>query len=298
MSTTPIVFPLFDAMPLAKAISISLGYDIGTINFHEFPDEEISTNISLPIQNKEVIFIANLDRPNTKLTPLLFAAATARELGAKKIGLIAPYLPYMRQDKQFHSGDGVTSVYFAKLISNYFNGLITIDPHLHRWHSLNQIYSIPTTALHATNPIARWIKSHISNAVLIGPDAESSQWVSAIAKIANLPFLILKKIRKGDNLVEVSIPEIEHYKNHTPILIDDIISTAATMIQTTQHLKTLGMKPPICIAVHAIFTGNAYKNLQATGVEKIITCNTVQHESNGVDVTDILIQKIGGIFIS
>ncbi len=292
----PIVFPLFENMPLAKAINLSLGYDIGTVHFHPFPDEEISVNIDSPVKNKEIIFIASLNRPNSKLAPLLFAAETARALGATKIGLIAPYLAYMRQDKEFHSGDGVTSNYFAKLLSTYFDGLITIDPHLHRWHSLNDIYSIPATALHATSSIADWIKMNIPNALLIGPDTESSQWVSDIAKITHFPFLILEKVRKGDNLVEVSIPQIEPYKTHTPVLIDDIISTAGTMIKTVHHLKSLGMMPPVCIGVHAIFTGNAYHDLKAAGAEKIVTCNTIQHESNGIDLNNVVIHNLDKLF--
>jgi len=296
MNPTPIIFPLFDNNYFAKAINLSLGYEIGAINYHQFPDEEISANITASLQKREVIFIASLDRPNNKLAALIFAAETARELGATKVGLIAPYLAYMRQDRQFHSGDSVTSKYFAKLISSYFDGLIAIDPHLHRWHSLSDIYTIPTTVIHATNNIADWIKANISNAILIGPDAESSQWVSEIAKIANLPFLILEKVRKGDSLVEISIPQIEKYKNQSPILVDDIISTAATMIKTVGHLKSLDMKPPVCVGVHAIFAGNAYTDLQNAGVEKIITCNTIQHESNGIDLTDIIVKKIDKIF--
>ncbi len=93
-----------------------------------------------------------------------------------------------------------------------------------------------------------------------------------------------------------TFPQIEAYETHTPVLIDDIISTAATMIKTVHHLKSLGMKPPICIGVHAIFAGNAYSDLQMAGVEKIITCNTIQHESNGIDLKAVLIQKISGIF--
>jgi ribose-phosphate pyrophosphokinase len=60
-----------------------------------------------------------LDHPNEKILPLIFAAETAKELGATEVGLIAPYLAYMRQDTRFHPGEAITSTYFAKLISLY-----------------------------------------------------------------------------------------------------------------------------------------------------------------------------------
>ena len=223
----------------------------------------------------------------------MFAAQTARSLGAAKISLIAPYLAYMRQDKAFEPGQGITSKYFAELISHYFDDLITLDPHLHRWHTLSAIYNIPTTVLHATDNIAQWIHRHIQKPILIGPDAESRQWVKSIAGKAKTPFLILEKIRKGDEQVEVSIPNIGKHQNYTPVLIDDIISTGVTMIRTVTHLKSLNMLPPICIGVHAVFAGDAYQKLVTSGVEKIITCNTIEHQSNGIDISTNIINLLG-----
>jgi ribose-phosphate pyrophosphokinase len=296
MKQPPVIFSLFGSKLFANAIHQTLGYDIGEITLHQFPDEETVIKFESLVKDRDIIFIAHIEKPNSKLLHLIFAAETARALGSKKIGLIAPYLPYMRQDKQFHSGESITSKYFATLISDYFDGLITIDPHLHRWHSLSDIYSIPAKALHATDSISNWIKINVPNPVLIGPDAESSQWVSEIALKIDAPFLILEKIRKGDNHVEVSMPDVALYQNHTPILIDDIISTAATMIETVIHLKSLKMKPPVCVGVHALFSGNAYEDLLKAGANKIVTCNTITHLSNGIDMSELIIKSIDTLF--
>jgi ribose-phosphate pyrophosphokinase len=288
MNKNPLVFSLFNNENFVTAIHKTLDFEIGEMTIHDFPDEETVVRIDSPVKDREVIFITTLDRPNSKIAPILFAAETAKELGATKVGLIAPYLAYMRQDKQFHSGEGITSKYFANLISGSFNWLITIDPHLHRWHSLNDIYSIPSQVLHANDSIANWIKQNVTKPVLIGPDAESAQWVSEIAQKSNSPFLILEKKRHGDNQVEVSIPQLELYHHHTPVLVDDIISSAATMIETVKHIDSLKLNPPVCIGVHAIFAGHAYDDLLNAGVEKIITCNTIQHPSNGIDISDVV----------
>ncbi len=285
MNQSSIVFSLFSNQDLAKIIQKQCKYELGEITQHKFPDEETIIKINSNVSGRNVIFITSLNQPDTKLLPLLFAAETARSLGASSIKLIAPYLAYMRQDKVFESGQGITSVYFAKLISNYFDALVTIDPHLHRWHNLKAIYKIPTYVLHATNLIAKWISEHVKSPVLIGPDAESSQWVKEIAKKANAPFLILEKNRKGDNVIDVSIPNIENHNHAIPVLIDDIISTGMTMIETIKHLHTLKMPPPICIGVHAIFAKDAYQKLLDTGVKQIITCNTISHVSNGIDIS-------------
>lgn len=287
-----ILFALYPSAINIKKMCKQLDYGSGEIEIRQFPDEETYVKINSDVIKKQIIFYSSLDKPNSKILPLLFAAETARELGAEKIGLIAPYLAYMRQDKQFYPGEGVTSKYFASMISQYFNWMITIDPHLHRRHSMSEIYSIPTYVLHATVQIANWIKANVPDPIIIGPDMESEQWVTEVAKEAQAPFVILEKTRKGDQKVEISMPKMDEYKTRTPILVDDIISTAKTMIETVKHLKNLKMKPPICIGVHAVFSGNAYSDLLNSGVEKVVTCSTIKHPSNMIDVSNLIINAL------
>ncbi len=288
---TPLIFTLFNPdNSLIQSIILQNGYELGELTFHTFPDGETSVIIQSDVKDRTVIFLTQLDRPNDKFLPLLFAAETAKMLGAGQVGLITTYLPYMREDKQFHPGEGITAKYFSKVLSEHFSWLITVDPHLHRFPSLDKIYTIPTQVLHAADPIAHWIKENIENPVLIGPDNESTQWVSDIAQKANAPYIILEKTRKGDRSIEVSLPTMtmEVYKNATPILVDDIISTGRTLIEPIKQLKNSSLKAPICIGVHAVFADNAYQDLLDAGAEKVITCNSIGHLSNQINLANII----------
>ena len=227
-----------------------------------------------------------------QMTSFCPAAAAARDLGAAEVGLVAPYLAYMRQDRRFQPGEAVTSKYFANTLSPWIDWLVTIDPHLHRVTSLSEIYSVRSAVAHAAPAVSAWIKETIPNPVLVGPDSESEQWVSAVAKNAGAPFMVLKKTWRGDRDVEVSVPHIERRRNHTPVLIDDIISTARTMIETVGHLKAAGLAPPVCVGVHAIFADDAYFELQRAGAGRIVTTNTITHESNDIDVAPLLAEGV------
>lgn len=285
---TPLIISLFDEHPLIKFIAKKQKFKIGKIMLHDFPDGESYIKFQNSLQNRELVILNSLDRPNQKILPLLFAAETAKAIGAKRVGLCAPYLAYMRQDKQFKTGEGITSDYFAKLLSHYFDWLITVDPHLHRHHNLSEIYTIQNTVLHAASQISHWITKAVNKPVLIGPDSESEQWVNEIAKKAGAPYLILKKIRHNDRNVEISLPEITPYLSYTPVLIDDIISTAHTMITAINQLKKAQMKPPVCIGVHAVFADNAYQTLQQAGAAQVISCNTIKHPSNQIDLAALI----------
>ena len=279
-------FPGYET--LTQAIAAHISASEGMVTIRHFPDGESYVRIETPVTGQDVIIVCGLDHPDTKAMALLFFAQTAREMGAVNVGVICPYLGYMRQDKRFHEGEAVTSTIFAQLLSCYFDWLITVDPHLHRHTSMDEIYTLQSMVVHAADTVAAWIKNNISKPILIGPDEESRQWVTDIATKANAPCMVLTKIRRGDNDVEVSIPELEAYRHHTPVLIDDIISTAHTMIETVKHLHQAHMLPAICIGIHAVFAQNAYNDLLHSGVERIITCDTIPHASNGINISQAI----------
>lgn len=288
----PILFALPGNEEFTEKLVRHLNAEQGISVIRQFPDGETYVQIQSDIKNKRVILVCTLHQPDDKLLPLYFLSKTAKDLGAESICLVAPYLAYMRQDKRFTSGEGITSKYFGKLVSVFAESLITVDPHLHRNKSLNEVYNIPNKAIHSAKLISEWIKMNIKNPVLIGPDSESEQWVSKVAKSGGFPFIVLKKIRHGDKTVEVSQPEINSFKDHTPVLIDDIISTARTMIETVAHLINAGMKSPVCIGVHAVFAENAYQDLLNAGAAEIITCNTIPHKSNRIDLSKEIAKEI------
>jgi len=287
----PIIISLF-SHPMLASVAMMLDYGIGRVTLREFPDGETYLQFHDELQGRDVIILDSIDRPNSKIMPILFAAKTALDMGASSVGLAATYLSYMRQDKKFHAGECVTSKYFAELISRTFDWIVTIDPHLHRYHNLNEIYSIPNRVYHAAPFISSWIKNNVKSPVLIGPDFESEQWVRVVAKDAGAPYLIANKIRHGDHDVEVILPAVKEYLNSTPILVDDIISTAHTMLETIKELNASSMRPPICIGVHGIFSDDAYTSLQNAGVSQIVTCNSVPHSSNRIDLSEIICKGI------
>jgi ribose-phosphate pyrophosphokinase len=287
-----IVFTLPGNQHIGTKIASDLNAEVGEHTLHRFPDGESYVRVLSNVENKKAIVVCTLNQPDEKLLPLFFLCKLLKDLKAKNVVLVSPYLAYMRQDKRFNNGEAVTSEYFASLISLFVDELITIDPHLHRRNNLSEIYSIPSKVLHAADLISNWIKNNIKNPVLVGPDSESEQWVSEVAKNANAPFIVLQKNRKGDSNVEVSVPHVEKYKNFTPVLVDDIISTARTMIETVKHLNNAGMNPAICIGVHAVFANEAYGELVNAGVAKVITCNTITHQSNTIDVSEMIVKSL------
>ena len=190
--TAALIVAMQGNQAMTKTLGRAIGADIAEIELHAFPDGETYLRFASDLSGLALVIVCTLDRPNEKILPLLFAAATARELGAEKVGLVAPYLAYLRQDRQFKPGEAVTSRQFAQLLSNRFDWLVTVDPHLHRYGSLAEVYRMPTRVVHAAPLVSRWIRAHVDEPFVIGPDRESEQWVSAVAKGADAPYTVLE----------------------------------------------------------------------------------------------------------
>lgn len=273
---------------LTAQLASELDADVGELEIRHFPDGEVYVRALTSPEGRRAILVATLARPDQVFLPLAFTADLLRDLGAVDVGLVAPYLAYMRQDQRFKPGEAITSVPFARMISKTVNWLVTVDPHLHRRQNLAEIYSIPALPVHAAASIGRWLNDNLDNIVLVGPDSESRQWVKAVADIAGAPFIVLEKIRRGDRDVEISVPDADRWRDRTPVLVDDIISTARTMIETVEHLKQADMKPAVCIGVHAVFTPGAFEELKKAAVADIVTCNSVPHASNIIDLSALI----------
>lgn len=286
------IFALPGNTVLACGIARHLDAELGAFTVRRFPDGESYVRLLCDIEGQYAVVVCTLFQPDDKILPLYYLTKLLKDSGAQSVTLVAPYLAYMRQDKVFNPGEAVTSDYFAALLSSFVDRLITIDPHLHRHGSMSELYSIPCKVIHAAPLLSDWIRKNVVNPVIIGPDSESEQWVSEVAAAAGAPFLVLEKVRRGDHDVDVSKPAVEPFSSHTPVLVDDIISTAHTMIETLKHLRVAGMAAPVCIGVHPLFAGNAYDDLVSAGAAEVVSCNTIQHPSNRIDVAGMLATSI------
>lgn len=288
--TMPIVFAL-EPHPLQASLVGQLPADTGEFITRQFPDGESYLRITTPVAGRSCIVIADLSHPNKKYLPLVFLLETLRELGAATVGLVAPYLSYMRQDRRFVEGEAVTSKVFAADISQHMDWLVTVDPHLHRYHSLDEIYRVPSRVVPGAHALAEWLKSR-NDLVLIGPDAESEQWVSGIAEHSGHPFVIGSKQRFGDRDVRVTLPDMGAYRSCTAVIIDDVISSGQTLLQCIASVKKKGIARIHCAAVHGIFADGADAALLSAGLASLVTTNTIAHGSNAIDIAPLLIDPI------
>jgi ribose-phosphate pyrophosphokinase len=276
----------------AQSLADRLAVPLCRLESRRFADGESYLRVLDDVGGCDVAVVAELRDPDAQLAPLLFMADALREMGAAHVALVAPYLPYMRQDTRFQPGEAITSRSFAKLVSKAYDGLVTVDPHLHRYTTLEAIYSIPSRIVSSAPAIADWVRTQVARPLIIGPDAESEQWISQVAALAHCPHRVLAKRRCGDHDVEVALPDLQGLHDRTPVLVDDIIATAGTMATAVQGLRGASFVAPVCAGVHAVFVDGALARLEAAGAARVVTCNTLPHPTNGIDLGAALAEAV------
>lgn len=284
------IFGFPESREPAEQLAIEIGTAFHQIALHSFPDGE--SLVRVPAAAVTAFLYRSLDRPNEKLVELLLAASALRDNGAQKVVLIAPYLAYMRQDIAFRPGEAVSQHVIGRLIAEHFDGLVTIDPHLHRITRLGEaVPGIPALSLSAA-PVLQTAIDPEERPLLIGPDSESRPWVEAIAAPLGLDVLVGQKQRHGDREVELTIANAEQAAGRTVILVDDVISSGETLIAAANLLKQAGAARVEALASHCLAAADDLDRMEASGICRIRAAQTADSPVACLSVAALLASAI------
>lgn len=277
---------------LAKKIATKLKKHYLELDVTHFPDSEIKLRFNVNVKGKVVVLVQSFyGNISDCVIETLFAAETARDLGAKKIILVAPYFPYLRQDKRFEPGECISLRTIAKNIDEDFDEVYILDPHLHREKTLGHIFKIKAHRLTANPLIIEYIKKKIKNPVILGPDWESYKWAQRVAEKIGCDCAIMEKKRYNARRVVVKLNKKIDIKNKNLIFIDDMISTGHTLMEAIKAMRKLGARKVTCFAVHGILVENALEKLQRAG-GTVITTNTIPNKVAKVDVSGLISEHL------
>ncbi|MFA6461989.1 MAG: ribose-phosphate diphosphokinase [Candidatus Woesearchaeota archaeon] len=278
---------------LAQKLAKQLKVKYSPLTIGAFPDGELYLKFNTEVKKQTLVIVQSFHpHPDQSLFDIVFAANTAKDLGAKKVILVSPYLGYMRQDKRFNPGECVSSRVMAKLLNHSVDKVITIDPHLHRYKSLKEVFTVPAVRLTADGLLVDYLKKNLRKVVIIGPDWESYQWAEDIAHKIGAEVTVLEKTRYNSRHVTEKMIHPITIKGKDVAIIDDIISTGHTLCEAAKSAKKLGARNVYALGVHGLLVENAFDKLKKAGVKKVITTNCIEHETNRIDVSSILVNEL------
>ena len=283
-----------DELASAERLAAQTGLTLGQIERHRFPDGELKLRLPAALP-KQVVLLRTLDHPNEKLIELLLAARTARELGVRHLTLVTPYLGYMRQDIAFTPGEAVSQRIIGHFLAELFDAVITVDPHLHRVATLQEAVPVPQAMVLSGAPLlADLIAQQRPQALLVGPDEESAQWVAQAAARHGFDHAVCRKVRHGDRAVSIELPAVD-FRQRAVVLLDDVASSGHTLAQAARLLLAAGAASVDVAVTHALLAGDALPLLHAAGIGHVWSTDCITHPSNATSMAPAIAAALASL---
>ncbi len=271
-----------------------------------FPDGEFKIRLKGNVKDAEVIIVqSGYPGPNESMFEVFFVINVARYLGAKKITLVLPYLPYARQDIRFikpgkeEHTESLSSEVIATLIKAFdVSRLVTVDMHSKRICPVVEgsydFFGVRAYNVSASDIIAEYVKKMRAQLLLVATDEGAMKRVQFASEKTGLDYVVLKKKRISATVVQfLNIEEVrEKVTGKDVLLLDDIISTGGTMITAANELRNLGAGDVFFGATHGTFNEMTLNSLEQSlaginrlGAEKaLVIADTIQTKATKISV--------------
>ena len=289
---TVAVFAFAESARQAADLARLCGIAVHPVDVRRFPDGESLVRVQGSATT--ALLFRSLDDPNARLVELLLAASALRDGGARRVILIAPYLAYMRQDMAFHPGEAVSQRVIGQMLATWFDGVVTVDPHLHRVASLTEVIpGIPAIAVSAAPALAEALSGTLDpRTVLVGPDSESRPWVESIAAPLGLPVLVGEKLRHGDRDVTLAIPGIAEVQGRPALLVDDMVSSGTTLATCARLLREAGATGVEAVVTHALASQADLDHLAAQGISRLRATDSISGPAAAIPLASVLASAV------
>lgn len=258
---------------LAEKIANAYGEPLGTVNYQQFSDGEMSPFIAESVRGHDVFIIQSTFAPSDNLMELLLMVDAAKRASSANVNVIIPYFGYARQDRK----DKPRVAIAAKMIANLLSAagadrIMACDLHADQ---IQGFFDIPVDHLDGSYIFVPYLKSLKLNDIMFAtPDVGGIKRARNFAKFFNAELAVCDKHRKEANKIE-SMRLIGEVGGKDVILVDDLVDTAGTICKAAGLLKENGAKSVRAVCTHAVLSGKAYENIEASALEEIVVSDTI-----------------------
>jgi ribose-phosphate pyrophosphokinase len=260
-------------LALAQAIAKVLGTEPLPGGLERFPDGELRPVVA-HLRGDDVYVVQPTGPPvSDHLLELFLLLDACRRAGAKRITDVVPYFGYARQDRRSQPGEPVGARVVADaLAASGAQRLVVIDPHT---AALEAMCGIPVEMLTAVPALARALAPDVpGDAVVVAPDLGAVKLAEHYASLLQRPVAVVRKTRVTGAIVRAE--EIAGDVADRPtVIVDDMISTGATMEAAAQVVLAHGGTCSTVAATHGLLVGGAGGRLRRLPIRRVVTTDSL-----------------------
>lgn len=273
---------------LAAAVARALGVRLGACTIERFPDSEVHVRVLETVRGHEVFLVQSTTPPvDERLVELLVLADACRRASAARLTAVVPYFGYGRADKrQPGEREAITARVVADLLQTVgIDRVVTLDMHTPQ---LEGFFHIPVDGLSAVGLLADAAREELGDdAVVVAPDAGRVKMATNYAARLRCPLVVLHKRRESGTQTAVT-HLVGDVRGRRCLVIDDMISTGGTIVESARALREAGARGGIVVAAtHALLLDDATRKMREGGVSRVLTTDTVERPADGDDLVHV-----------
>ncbi len=276
MLKKPVLFAGSSNLKLAQDVCRELKINLGAMDLEQFPDGETNVQILEDVRGRDVFVLQSIVRqPNHYLFELLIIIDAIKRASAKTITAVIPYLGYCRADRKSKPGIPIT----AKLVANVLatagiTNLITFDLHSEQ---VEGFFETNVDHLHCQKLLCDNAKHLVEDCVVVAPDIGGIKIAERTTKLLATKLALINKERLSP--YDVSMTLVGSVCNKNVLIIDDLCSTAGTLVEAANLCKEQGAKKIIAAVTHGLFVGDAIEKLNASALEYLLITDTIEQHT-------------------
>ncbi len=263
---------------LAERIAHAYGEPLGTVQYQQFSDGEMSPFLTESVRGHDVFLIQSTFAPAENLLELMLMIDAARRASAQNVNVIIPYFGYARQDRKDKPRVAIAAKLIANLISAAgANRIMTCDLHADQ---IQGFFDIPMDHLDGNYIFVPYLKSlNLPNIMFASPDVGGIKRARSFAKFFDSELAVCDKYRKEANKIE-SMRLIGEVEGKDVVLVDDLVDTGGTICKAAALLKEKGARSVRAVCTHPVLSGKAYENIENSVLDEIAVTDTIPLKNN------------------
>lgn len=280
---------------LAKEIADYLGISLGKSLLGRFSDGEIHFYIDENVRGADVFIIqSGICEANFHLMELFIMIDAFKRASAERITAVIPYYCYARQDWKDRPRVPISARLVADLLEAAgAHRVLTMDLHSPQ---IQGFFSIPVDNLMAAPVLMKYVKTlKLMDLTIVSPDAGGVGRARWFAKRLRAGLAIIDKRRPAPNIAKV-LHVIGNVKDRNVIILDDMVDTAGTLVQSVEALKREGAKKVMAACTHSILSGTAIERIHKSDMEKLIVTNTIPLTKNAGSTDQFKVLSVADLF--